>query len=71
MFFSQAEELNNIVGNAFKMAYAYQRQASLQPQQPTFNEVIQQQLEVQQQENQHYQVLTLSIELVIKYSVIN
>ena len=48
--------MNNIVGNAFKMAYAYQRQASLQPQQPTFNEVIQQQLEVQQQEIQQYQV---------------
>ncbi len=38
------------------MAYAYQRQAALQPQQPTFNQVIQQQLEVQQQEAQVYLV---------------
>ena len=44
----QAEELNNIVGNAFKMAYAYQRQAE-QLQQPTFHELIEQQLEEQRQ----------------------
>lgn len=35
----QAEELNAIVGNAFKMAYAQERE-----KQPTFNELIEQQL---------------------------
>lgn len=38
-FFFQAEELNAIVGNAFKMAYAQER-----GKQPTFNELIEQQL---------------------------
>lgn len=38
-FFFQAEELNAIVGNAFKMAYAQERE-----KQPTFNELIEQQL---------------------------
>lgn len=38
-FSFQAEELNAIVGNAFKMAYAQERE-----KQPTFNELIEQQL---------------------------
>ena len=50
------------------MAYAYQRQASLQPQQPTFHEVIQQQLEVQQQEIQQYQVEHTLVHLKYIYS---
>lgn len=35
----QAEELNTIIGNAFKMAYAQQK-----TRQPTFNEIIERQL---------------------------
>ncbi|GAB1602223.1 hypothetical protein Ahia01_000501400 [Argonauta hians] len=38
----EAEELNTIIGNAFKMAYAQQRQ-----RQPTFNELIERQIEEQ------------------------
>ncbi|CAI9741590.1 SH2 domain-containing 5 [Octopus vulgaris] len=38
----EAEELNTIIGNAFKMAYAQQRQ-----RQPTFNELIERQIQEQ------------------------
>jgi len=39
----QAEELNTLIGNAFKMAYASQKQQ----QQPTFHELIERQLQEQ------------------------
>jgi hypothetical protein len=46
----QAEELNTLIGNAFKMAYAQQR-----VKQPTFNELIEKQLVEQKQKFQEYQ----------------
>lgn len=46
----EAEELNAIVGNAFKMAYAQERE-----KQPTFNELIEQQLIQQKAQFQEYQ----------------
>ncbi|XP_061198365.1 uncharacterized protein LOC133206410 isoform X2 [Saccostrea echinata] len=46
----EAEELNAIVGNAFKMAYAQERE-----KQPTFNELIEQQLIQQKAKFQEYQ----------------
>ena len=46
----QAEELNTIIGNAFKMAYAKEK-----TQQPTFNELIEQQLVVQKAKFEEYQ----------------
>ena len=54
-FLWQAEELNNIVGNAFQMAYAYERQTeAINPQQPTFNEIIERQIEEQKAKYQEY-----------------
>ena len=47
----QAEELNTIVGNAFKMAYASQHDKH-----PTFNELIEQQIEAQKLKMQEVQV---------------
>ena len=47
----QAEELNTIVGNAFKMAYAYQRQTS-DTQAPSFNDLIEKQIETQKRESE-------------------
>ncbi|XP_064642221.1 tensin homolog isoform X2 [Lineus longissimus] len=60
----QAEELNTIVGNAFKMAYASQRK-----KQPTFNELIEEQLKRQkakQEETEHQakQDLTKRLSLI-------
>ncbi|XP_064611165.1 tensin-1-like isoform X2 [Liolophura sinensis] len=46
----EAEELNTVVGNAFKMAYAQQ-----QDKQPTFHELIELQLEQQKVQFQEYQ----------------
>ncbi|XP_063409703.1 uncharacterized protein LOC134692964 isoform X2 [Mytilus trossulus] len=46
----EAEELNTLIGNAFKMAYAQQR-----VKQPTFNELIEKQLVEQKQKYQEYQ----------------
>ncbi|XP_033730809.1 uncharacterized protein LOC117320308, partial [Pecten maximus] len=46
-----AEELNTIIGNAFKMAYAQQR-----VRQPTFNELIEMQLNEQKAKFAEYQV---------------
>ncbi|XP_033763686.1 tensin-4-like isoform X1 [Pecten maximus] len=47
----EAEELNTIIGNAFKMAYAQQR-----VRQPTFNELIEMQLNEQKAKFAEYQV---------------
>ncbi|KAK3106465.1 hypothetical protein FSP39_020543 [Pinctada imbricata] len=46
----EAEEINAIVGNAFKMAYAQEK-----GKQPTFNELIEQQLKEQKVKFQQYQ----------------
>lgn len=46
----EAEELNTIIGNAFKMAYAQQK-----VRQPTFNELIEQQLVEQKAKYVEYQ----------------
>lgn len=46
----EAEELNTIIGNAFKMAYAQQK-----VRQPTFNELIEQQLVEQKAKYAEYQ----------------
>lgn len=50
LLFFQAEELNTIIGNAFKMAYAKQK-----TQQPTFNELIEKQLAEQKAKFEEYQ----------------
>ena len=50
VFYFQAEELNTIIGNAFKMAYAQQK-----VRQPTFNELIEQQLVEQKAKYVEYQ----------------
>lgn len=53
----QAQELNSIVGNAFKMAYYHQTHGmsgSLGSRQPSFHDVIQQQLLVQKEEYREY-----------------
>ncbi|KAH3817308.1 hypothetical protein DPMN_118841, partial [Dreissena polymorpha] len=47
----EAEELNTIIGNAFKMAYAKQKTS----QQPTFNELIERQLAEQRAKFDSYQ----------------
>lgn len=49
-FIFQAEELNTIIGNAFKMAYAQQK-----TRQPTFNELIERQLVEQKAKFAEYQ----------------
>ncbi|KAL5014807.1 hypothetical protein ScPMuIL_009077 [Solemya velum] len=49
----EAEELNTIIGNAFKLAYAQQRDK--QDKQPTFHEVIEQQLIEQRAKFEEYQ----------------